>query len=687
MFYYAVKSLKRQTGRYIRILCILVLAMIIPIIVNIIGSSSVYGEQKQSLSMTNGMDYRIDHATQELIKHFEADNHFDVIVKDNSLFLRYHLPNNSAEHENKNNSQEEYQTLASHAIRDILNEVGLSSLQIYNLTAINQVDPHTSEFMSQINTLSFVIILISVIIFQAGYKAHIHNFTDEIDSLHAIGCSYRKICIFFLWTLTVCFIIAYILAIIISYFFMKILYSGYLNVQSSGYAWMLFHVDWASILLLAIMWYVLLLIIYIFQMISNYRALTGKKRRILKKKRALSTYGIKLLPIKILWNRYGQSIRHGILLAILTLFISVFLINYASINSESIKDATEGDYSISYHRNIANLETGISEEVKEKLQAIKGIHIDYQKSISTTQYLAAVPHRHSPYAVIENGDQEYIQTIILRNSDIQTPELFVENNYVPVWINQFQPVSDFSVGDVIDLYVYDPASMVNQTIPDNYTYGHPFLTEKICLKVYGYTSEKYMDTPLRLSFLPEDYNKLTERYPVISALIKVNPDTDKSTVKSQLTAILENTPDYDFTDLNEKRQIASQGSVGIYILAAVITVLFIIIICLVIWILFSEYVIQQKTVNELLFFTGLSINDLKHVYKTISYKAYCISILIGIITAVLASLLFFSGTGYGIVFTPVNIMIYCILFAAFAFVMIIPMQIEINKQFKSKEAT
>ena len=686
MFSYAVKSFRRQTGRYIRIVCILAFAMITPILLSIIGSSSIYGEQKQNLSLSKGMDYRIDNTTPELIERFINDNHFDVLVERNSIYLHY-IPDSSPSTKRNNIESVWSGSDASIAIHDILTESNLSALQVYDLTGINQPDSHTTNFMNQIHLVSLIIIFVSVLIFYTGYKAHIHSFSDEIGLLYSIGCSYHKIRVFFFWTLTICYMCAYTVAILFSVISMRILYTKFLNVQSNGYAWMLFHVDWSSIFLLGIMWYILLLIQYFFQMRAHQKNITDTKTTSYRRIRGFSSYGITALPTELLWNRYGQIIHHNILLSALTVIVSIFIINYASINSESLGETTIGDFTISHHQIVANLETGLSEDVKQAIEEIPDIQINYQKEISTTQYLVAAPHQHSKNSVFESGNNEYIQTAILLNPNVQEIKSNSEDVAIPVWLNKYQPDSHWGIGDIIDLYVYDPMSMINQTIPSEYIYDHPFLTEKINLRVCGYVDEKYMDTPLRLFFQASDYNVLTKRYPIVSATIMLNEKVNRNIVKTQLFTVLEKYPDYELVDLSEKQQIAARGRIGIYLIALFITVLFLIVISLVIGIQYSEFVIQQESTNKLLLLMGLSMDNLKHTYRAISYKAYIITLLIGITFAVFASAIFFSDTGYTMSFTTANIIIYSILLIVLYLIMLVPMQIELNRQFKKHEVT
>ena len=687
MLSYALKSLRRQTGRYLRILGILALAMIVPIIVNIVGSSSLYGERQQKQAMTHEMDYRIDNVTKELADWFLADDRFDVFQDRGSIFLRYHSQPGFNDDGLEIRGDIDLATFeASRAIHAVLDEAGMSSLQVFNITALAQTDSHTSDFMNQINILSFAIILVSVLIFQVGYKAHISAFGDEVSSLYSIGCPYGKIRLFFFWTLTFCFILAYAAAVLIACGCMSILYSAFLNVQGSGYTWMLFHVDWQSILMMGVMWYLLLFIVYLIRMSSQYRVLNGGKKRSGKGRGTISASGIEKVPVKLLWSRYGQMIYHGIFLAALTVFLSVFIINYASINAEAITGGKTADYSVSHHQIVAGQENGIGEDFKNDLEKIDHIRIAWQKDATSTPYLAAVPHRHSRYAVLEHGDLEYITTFVFPYSGTQSDESYSEDHFMPVWINPYQPDSGWSVGDVIDLYVYDPASQMNQEIPNESVYDHPFLTGKISLKVYGYVDEQYMDTPLRLFFRPQDYELLTKKSPVISADISLDPGADRDAVKTRLLELMSNYPDYDFLDVYERQQIAKNGSTGIYILALVITILFLLVISLVIWILFTEYVIQMSVVNKLLFLLGLSADDLKQAYRRIGYRAYIITVLIGLGTAIAASAAFFAGTGYRFAVTLPNTIIYCLLFGVIFAAMTIPMQKEIARQSEKEEA-
>ncbi len=681
MFCYALKSLKRQPGRYIRIVCILTFAMIIPILISIVGSSSQYGAKKQYQSLSRGMEFRIDQVSQGLKDRFEDDVRFETIAEPDSIYLRYIAEPPS----NNQSGVEGYLSEASRVIHEILTEMNLSRLQVYDLTGIEKADSYTSSFMNQIHLLSFIIIVVSVLVFHAGYRAHIHSFDNEIISLYSIGCSWQKINVFFFWTLTVCFICAYSMAVLFSVTLMKILYTVYLNVQSSGYAWMLFHIDWTTILLFGVIWYPMLLIVYFIQMRLQYQTITGKKRVAYNKRRKMKSSGIENLPRELLSNRYGQIVHHGVFLAVLTVFVSVFIINYASINSESIGVKADGDFYISHHQIVAGQEIGISEEVRHTMETIPGVIVNYQKSISTTQYLASAPHHHSHYSVLESGKKEYLQTQILQDSSKQEMEANNEDGLIPVRINPYQPDSCWSVGDTIELYVYDPMSLVNRTIPAESMYDHPFLTEKICLKVCGYADEQYMDTPLRLFFQPNDYDTLTERNPAVSAIITLQDSTcDRNAVKAALSSVLEKYPNYEFTDLMEKEQIASRGSTGIYLLALCITCLFMIVLSLVIGILFAEYVIQQESANQLLFHLGLSVINLKHVYRAISDRAYIVTMLTGFIGASIASAVFFLDTGYKMVLTLPNILIYGMLFIVLFLVMRIPMQIELEKQFRGK---
>lgn len=684
---YALKSLQRQTGRYIRILGILALAMIIPILVNIVGASSLYGGQQQSQAMTHGMDYRIDEVTKGLADRFLEDDRFDVFQDGGSIFLRYHSQPGANDGGTENHEgNDSFRSEASRAIHAVLDEAGMSSLQVYDITALARTDSHTSEFMNQINILSFAIILVSVMIFRAGYKAHISAFGEEVSSLYSIGCSYRKICLFFFWTLTVCFIIAYITAVLIAYGLMSILYTSYLNVQGNGYSWMLFHVDWQSILMMGLMWYLLLLVVYFIRMLSQYRDLNGRKAHPGKSRRTFSASGIEKVPVRLLWGRHGQILYHGIILAVLTVFLTVFIVNYASINAEAITEDNTADFSISHRHIVAGLETGISEEFRQGLQEIRNIRVTWQKDAESIRYLAAAPHRHSNYAVLESGDVEYIAAFVFPYPGAQNNESYSEDHCIPVWINPYQPDSNWSVGDIIELYVYDPASLMNQAIPNESAYGHPFLTGRISLKVCGYVDEKYMDTPLRLFFYQQDYDKLTEKIPVVSANILVESDADKNAVKSQLISLLADYPDYEFLDIYGREQTAKNGSTGIYILASIITILFLLVISLVIWILFTEYVIQMSEVNKLLFLLGLSADNLKQVYRKISCKAYIITMLIGVIAAVATSAAFFAGTGYRFAVTLPNIIIYLLMLMVIFAAMTIPMQKEIIRQIRKEEA-
>lgn len=677
MFFYAIKSLQRQTTRYIRIVCILTCAMIIPLVLSILGSSIVYGQREQTRAETKGADYRIDNPPYEVVEIFSQMKEFEVFLEEDSLYLVIQDERVRSKNDSINTDVLAYSLL----IKEALETFDMQHLTVTNMTGMYQMDHTTNDFMRQVNFISVIIILVSVLVFQAGYRAHIGNFSQEIESLYAIGFSHRNIAMFFFWTLTAEFILSCMFSIVISYAVMRILFMAYLEVQSGGYSWMIFDVDWYSVLFLACTWYAVLLIVFSIQMRQHKKQLTSGKRHITCRKTIVKIVGTETVLENVLWTRNGKLVKYSIVLSMLVVFLSVFLLNYASINAEAIKEEATADFSISTTLNINGAQVGIDDDILNELKGIDGIRVHYGRSLPTTTYLAAQQHVGSRYAVYESGEYEYVQTHILLYPNATEAESTVNMDCVPVWLNEFQPDANWKIGDYIDVYYHNPAAVMNQGRIKVSDAGIPFLTERIRLQVMGFVSESYMDAPLMLYLGTEDYEKMVGSVPVTSLQIEVEETINREKIKEALEDIFDRNSHCEFIDLVEAQEISARGSIGIYLLIFVVTVLFLMLISLVVGILLTEFVIQQREQNELFYLLGLSMNNLQNVYRKISIKAFSITMAVGISVGCVCTILFFGNTGYRIALNARNIAIYIIMIISVWCAMYLPIQVEVYKQF------
>lgn len=671
MFMYAITTFKRQFHRYWHIICILTFSMIIPLMFNILGSSIGYGSVQEKQSMTNNSDYMIASAPRELLSAFDETQTFIATYTDGNLYLKI------SDQDYDVNNTSPY----SNEIHNVLGSAGLNHLQVYNMTKLQDIDSNTTTFMVQINIITLVIIFITIFIFRTGYRSHVMYFKNEVQILYTLGISTKSIVIFFLWSLTFEFIISYLSAISVAYSSMHLLFANFLEVNSAGYSWMLFYVDWGSIVLLGAVWYSMLVLICFNRMHILKNALLGtKKIRIPRNRKTLNKLGAEKATLEVLWTRCCRPVKHCIGLSVAVCSLAIFLLNYASINAEAIDEDTDADFSLSKNVLIDGNIQGFTNEELSRIESIEGIKAVYRKNVSSVSFLAAQPTGQAINPIFVMHDVSYVSTHLKPLKNEVHNVAAEESSYIPVWVNPHQPGIQYHIGDLVFLYENKPSTIVHQDA-EMLVPGLPFLVDRLELQVVGYVDAEYLDGPLELYFEQATYDMLTKDLnPSFIEVYLLDQSTDVQNIEIRLREITNNRIGYNLINLKEQAEISVRTSSGLYLLISLLLMCFLVLTALVVAILLREFVQQQRGANYLFLLMGVSTQHLKQVYKRISLRAFFTTVTVSSLIGSILTWILFANTGYMISLTAGNVMIYTSMLVCLYASMTVPMKIELHKQ-------
>ena len=161
MLRYALLSLCRQRRRYVRLWRLLVAGMVAPLMLSVLGSSSVYGDLRQKEALRQGADFQIVDAPASLAAPLEALGRFEVTFGAGGCYLRSLSPLTG-----------EGDILAcTLAIQQVLDQAGLSTLLVHDYTQLTGVDPSTRQFQGRLRLLAGLLTALALLLFHTGYRA------------------------------------------------------------------------------------------------------------------------------------------------------------------------------------------------------------------------------------------------------------------------------------------------------------------------------------------------------------------------------------------------------------------------------------------------------------------------------------------------------------------------------------
>lgn len=644
MLSYALRSFVRQFRRYAHMVLILACAMVTPLMLTILGSSMSYGERLEREAMSHGADFRIEGAWPELAGLFQARTEFSTEFSEGNIFLTV---TDSAANDERGGIRSASALQYADTIDSILSQANAGGLKVYDLTQLNAQGAQDG-FSAQLRAMVVLVLLVSVLIFAAGYRSHVESFREDVYTLYEIGASRRQIALFFLIVLAAAYALSFLAAVVFSVGCMSVLFRFLLQVVSGGYAWMVFHVEGGQIVLLGALWMALLLAAYTYGMLALRRVYARTDKSGCKTGNAPPPLrrsghaGGDVFLLHMLWTRTGGMVRYCIFLLSLSIIMAGFLVNYASINAQSIQTAGEGaDFTVARHIYEEGRLTGFTQEEREVFARIPEAEVTYRRMGESTAYLVQVSGQPDPVpsAVMGPHGEGYLETHIAPVAHRGKTQ--VGEGSVPVWVNPHQPAMQWRVGDTVYLYRYAANPPGDGGTP------YPPLPEKyLTLEVAGFMDAPYLDGPLQL-FVEEDaYRLLMDAAPVNVAVIRLRAAEHLESVRRTLNDRFGASLGYSIDDMNERRTVAERGAKGLHALIAVIALSLMSFVALVVSVLLRDYVERQRDINDMMFCMGLAPGALVGAYNRMGRKALARSITVGVAAALTLTYLFFHGTGY-----------------------------------------
>lgn len=668
LLYYAIRSLTRCPRRYFRLFILLLCSLIMPFMLCIFSSSITHGEQMQAYQASRGAHFRIEGMRKSTAVEALSSPSFAFEYEPENGVLFATCINEATGAPIASLSNEDGY-LYSLKLRGVLPPEQLEHLTIIDVSDIGGAD---AQFSNQLRVFIVIVLLISALMIRAGYIVHAESLKSELLSLYAVGASPKMLHLFCFFTLFFPAAAASAPAAAISGVTMKLLFSHFLQVTGGGYAWMVFHLDFQKLLLVLLFWFFMIAAVYVTSAageLSPKRPLVRVSKRLHRNfRRAFSPLST---VIHILRYRQGKTIRRCMILAALSMTVTAFLLNYASINADDIRAAQTDDFIVT--KLSSEPGKGFSEEEKAFFSALPNVDVAYKKPSDVNIFLTdgpAASNEHRHFDGMSEHSHTSVQVFPLPDG-ISTLPAPLDSGALHVWLNPNQPHERLHIGEVFHtLQHYFPTASDVRAQPGA---GFRMETRSLTFVVTGYIDRPYSNGPRQLYCPPDVYRELTRSFAETTACINLAPGGSESAIRRLLQSRFSSSALYSLDDLREKTGIASRGSIGLYLLFIAMAAAFLMLVLLTIYLLLKGYMLRSRPARSVLHILGVPAADLHAAGRAIGVRSFLISISSALLAGFILTAGFFVNTGYTVPPNPLLILLYAAIALAFCAAFTLPL--------------
>jgi len=239
--FYLECSMKRNFKKHLSLFLIMTSAFTLPMIFSIFRDSLNYGTEEMFRVRThNYQTFILDFAKTEYLAYFSDIEGLSVFFENDTIYMK-------ADEDILSDSVKTDKMVS--LVSDKFKQIGDERSKLSGYIGYDQ-DPSWDFLKQVLLAANVVIIIITVYILTSVYTNHLDAFTRDIGMLYAIGARKRQVRHIFIFEFITAFLLAAIIAAVLTVFCMYWLISNFLQAVDTGSAmWLIFRVDPCSMIM------------------------------------------------------------------------------------------------------------------------------------------------------------------------------------------------------------------------------------------------------------------------------------------------------------------------------------------------------------------------------------------------------------------------------------------------------